>query len=167
MTTNCCVVVCAGGQARLFTLEPAELPDIESGPNLIPRGELQSESAGEHSGMLWSEVKTGRNRAPNGGSHGYDDHRDRHADEFERRFAREVAAETRRLVDNHAIHEVLLVAHDRCLANLRTAFQGVFPNGTVVREVAKDLTKLRPQELHTRLAREHLLPERSSPRRLA
>ena len=49
MTNSSCVVVCAGGQARLFTLEPAELPELESGPNLVPLEELSSELVGEPS----------------------------------------------------------------------------------------------------------------------
>ena len=37
---NYCIVVASGLHARCFTLEPVELPELESGPKLIERGEL-------------------------------------------------------------------------------------------------------------------------------
>jgi protein required for attachment to host cells len=167
MSNSSCVVVCAGGNARLFTLEPAELPELESGPNLVVRGEVSSDVVGEHGAALWSDLKTGRNRSPGGSAHGYDDHRDRHAEEYDRRFAQEVAEQTQRLVDSRNLSKVVLVAHGHCLAHLRRAFHGRFRNGTSVVELSKDLGKLKPLEIHAHLARERLLPERSGPRRLA
>ncbi|RLA38194.1 MAG: host attachment protein [Gammaproteobacteria bacterium] len=167
MSNSSCVVVCAGGNARLFTLEPAELPELESGPNLVACGEVTSEEVGVHGAALWSDLKTGRNRSPGGSAHGYDDHRDRHAEEYDRRFAQEVAEQTRRLVDSRQLGRVVLVAHGHCLAHLRQAFHGRFRNGTSVAELSKDLGKLKPLEIHAHLARERLLPERSGPRRLA
>ena len=166
MSNNSCVVVCASGYARLFTLEPAELPELESGPNLVSRGEVVSEVAGENGAALWSDLKTGRNRSQAGSAHGYDDHRERHAEEFERRFAQDVAEQTRRLVEGRHISKVVLVAHGNCLGHLRHAFQGQFRNGTSVTELIKDLSKMKPLEIHAHLAREELLPERIGPRRL-
>jgi protein required for attachment to host cells len=165
MSNSSCVVVCAGGNARLFTLEPAEFPELESGPNLVARGEVSSDVVGEHGAALWSDLKTGRNRSQAGSAHGYDDHRERHADEYDRRFAQQVAERTRRLVDVGHIRQVVLVAHGNCLNHLRNAFSAQFRNGTQVAEVTKDLGKLKPMEIHAHLARERLLPERCSPRR--
>jgi protein required for attachment to host cells len=160
---NSCVVVCAGHQARLYTLEAAEFPELESGPNLVSRAHV----SGEESAGIFSELKTGRNRAPNGASHGYDDHRDKHIEELERRFAHDVAERTRHLINQYGIHKVVLVAHDHCLSALRHAFQGQFRNGTELHEVAKDLSKLKAHEIHAHLARDRLLPERSGPQRAA
>lgn len=166
MTNSSCVVVCAGGQARLFTLEPAELPELESGPNLVPREEVSSELVGEHGAALWSDLKTGRNRsAAAGATHGYDDHRERHAEEYDRRFAQQVAERTLAMAHHRQVRQVILVAHGQCLGHLRQAFQGQFRNGTDLVEVTKDLGKLKPHEIHAHLARERLLPERSGPRR--
>lgn len=167
MSNNSCVVVCAGGNARLFTLEPAELPELESGPNLVARGEVSSEEVGEHGAALWSDLKTGRNRSPGGSAHGYDDHRERHAEEYDRRFAQAVAEETMRLVDSRHLGKVVLVAHGHCLAHMRQAFQGRFRNGTTMTELSKDLGKMKPLEIHAHLAREQLLPARTNPGRLA
>ncbi|HEY5720408.1 MAG TPA: host attachment protein [Gammaproteobacteria bacterium] len=166
MSNNYCVVVCTGGHARLFTLEPVEVPELESGPNLVQQGELSSEEAGEHGAALWSDLKTGRNRSQ-AGAHGYDDHRERHAEEYERRFAQEVAGETRRLVESRHVDDVVLVAHGHCLGHLRNAFAGQFHNGTKLHELHKDLGKLKPLEIHAHLAREKLLPERCGPQRAA
>lgn len=165
MLNNCCVVVCAGGNARLFTLEPAGMPELESGPNLVARGEVSSELVGEHGAALWSDLKTGRNRSTAAGAaHGYDDHRERHAEEYDRRFAQDVAEHTRRLVNGSRIRHVVLVAQGNSLNHLRTAFRAQFHNGTTVTEVNKDLGRMKPQEIHAHLAREALVPARSTPR---
>ncbi len=165
MSNSSCVVVCAGGHARLFTLEPAEYPELESGPNLVARGEVVSAEVGEHGAALWSDLKTGRNRsAAAGAAHGYDDHRERHAEEFDRRFAQQVVERTLDVVRDHLVKQVILVAHGHCLGHLRQAFQGQFRNGTTLTELTKDLGNMRPLEIHAHLARERLLPERSGPK---
>lgn len=168
MSNNSCVVVCAGGHARLFTLEPAALPELESGPNLVPRGEISSALVGEHGAALWSDLKTGRNRsAVSGAAHGYDDHRERHAEEYDRRFAQDVAEQTRRLLVGSQIKHVVLVAQGNSLNHLRQAFRAQFHNGTSLVELNKDLGRMKPQEIQAHLAREHLVPARCSPQRVA
>ncbi|MFQ5936366.1 MAG: host attachment protein [Acidiferrobacterales bacterium] len=159
-----CIVVADGARARLFTLEPASSPDTEGGPNLMERKDLVNPEQQVHSGRLWSDVKTGRNRAPGGGqAHGYDDHRTQHVEEFRRRFARAVAQETAQLARTcHASH-VVLVAQKRMLGFLRAELEALLKNGVAVRAVAKDLSKLTPHEVHRYLARARLLPRRKSP----
>lgn len=158
-----CVVVVSGSQAKLFTLEPCELPELESGPNLIERKSLINEQQSSSAKDLWSEVRTSRNHSPNGGSHAYDDHRDKHIMEYERRFVQSVAAEATQLASRTGAKKLILVAHDRCLGLLREALQPIFRNGTQLCELAKDLSKLKPVEIHTHLAREKLLPQRLVP----
>jgi len=158
-----CVVVASGNQAKLFTLEPSELPQLESGPNLVKRKTLNSEQRATSSAEMWSEVKSSRNRSPSGGSHAYDDHRDNHIFEYERRFAQDVAHEATDLAARSGAKKVILVAHDRCLGLLRNAMRPNFTNGTQLQEMPKDLSKLTPMDIHAHLAREHLLPERMEP----
>jgi protein required for attachment to host cells len=162
MTENC-VVVAGGTHARFFTLEKSSLPEMEPGPNLVevtglihPEKDLHSE--------LWSDKKTGRNRAPKGaGAHGYDDHRNQHEDETERRFARDVAEQAARLAKAHQVRNVTLVAHKRMLGFLRNALAPLMKAGVEVQEVPKDLVKLTAHELHEHLSRDHIIPGRKNP----
>ena len=158
-----CVVVASSGQARLYTLEPTELPEMESGPNLVEREKLSNEEQAAPTDELWSEVKSSRNRAPNGGSHAYDDHRDRHLAEYERRFAADVAQATSALARKTGAKKVILVAHDRCLGLMRDAMRPAIHNGTRLLEVAKDLSKLSAIDIHAHLSREQVLPQRMMP----
>ncbi|MEJ2382404.1 MAG: host attachment protein [Gammaproteobacteria bacterium] len=158
-----CVVVSNGTRARFFTLQPAQVPELESGPNLIEHNALVNTEREAASNELWSENKTGRNRAPKGGpAHGYDDHRSRHQDEYERRFASSIAEECCRLSDRHRPSDVVLVAQKRMLGFLRNAMESRL-NGVATHEIPKDLSKLTPRELHEHLARTSILPRRKSP----
>jgi protein required for attachment to host cells len=164
MNGYCVVVAAAGGRARLFTLEPARYPEVESGPNLVEQQDLvdpERESSGQE---LWANAKSGRNRAPGGGpAHGYDDHREQHRDESERRFARQVAQEAVRLAREQAARTIVLAAEKRMLGFMREALDSLAREGVAVRELAKDLSKLPPLDLHEHLAREGLVPARRNP----
>lgn len=157
-----CVVVAGGARARFFTLEEAEYPEMESGPNLCEVNDLVNLAQATHGVDLWSETKSGRNRGNNGAAHGYDDHRSQHEEEFERRFAREVAREATRLLSQNSTRQLVLVAQKRILGFLRNELGALIKAGVDIKELAKDLTKLPTQELHEHLAREQLLPQRRS-----
>ncbi|MEJ2646525.1 MAG: host attachment protein [Gammaproteobacteria bacterium] len=159
-----CVVVAGGSRARFFSLQDPQVPEMESGPNLVELSDLVNPEKDARQRDLWSETKSGRNRsAASGAAHGYDDHREQHEDEFERRFARSVAEECLRLAQSHGTKNVVLVAQKRMLGFLRTTLDPVFKAGVEIQELAKDLSKLPPKELHEHLAREGLLPRRRSP----
>ncbi len=161
--TQYCVVVTNGARARFFTLQQSDIPELESGPNLIEQRQLTNPQKETQGASLWSDAKSGRNRAANGGpAHGYDDHRDQHQDEYERRFAANIAEECARLTRSHKASDVVLVSQKRMLGFLRSAMESKL-NGTNLQELAKDLSKLNPHELHEHLARERLLPRRRSP----
>ena len=156
---HCCVIVAGGSHARFFTLEDAGVPELESGPRLVELRDLINPEHKAHEGTLWSSGKAGRNRAPGGGAaHGYDDHREQHGEEFERRFARDIAEEATRLVKSHNTQHVILVAQKRMLGLLRIALDPLLKAGVNVQEFATDLGKLPPQDLHAHLSRQHLLP---------
>jgi protein required for attachment to host cells len=159
-----CIVVADGARARFFTLEAASSPDTEGGPNLVERRDLVNPEQKVHTGQLWSDAKTGRNRVPGGGqAHGYDDHRSQHADEFKRRFARSVAQEAVSLVHSQSARNVVLVAQKRMLGLLRAELDSLLRNAVSVHAIAKDVSKLAPRELHQYLAKEKLLPARRTP----
>lgn len=155
-----CVIVADNGRARFFRLADVEFPELESGPNLEEINDLvnpEREAAGDE---IWSDIKSGRNRG-NGGApaHGYDDHRDQHEEEFDRRFARTIAAEAERLA-NGSTRELVVVAQKRALGLLRNELAALGKRGVRIRELAKDLSKLSPIELQDHLARLKLIPPR-------
>jgi len=162
MSENC-VVVAGGSRARFFALEDVQFPEVESGPNLVELSDLVNPEHDAKQRDLWSELKSGRNRAPTGPAHGYDDHRSQHEEEYERRFARSVAEECVKLARSHGTRNVVLVAQKRMLGILRGTLEPVLKAGVEVRELAKDLSKLPPQQLHEHLAREGMLPRRRTP----
>lgn len=156
-----CVVVVNGVRARLFSLEPVPEGETGGGPNLVERADLTQPEDGMKGDELWANTKSGRNRGSGGSqAHGYDDHREQHSDEFRRRFARNIADETARLAGQQRASQVVLTAEKRMLGFLREAFSSAMPAGISVTELAKDLSRLSPQELHQYLAQEKLLPER-------
>jgi len=161
--TQYCVVVTNGAHARFFTLQQSEIPELESGPNLIEQQQLSNPQKETQGAALWSDAKSGRNRSANGGqAHGYDDHRSQHQDEYERRFAASIADECARLSQSSKASDVVLVSQKRMLGFLRSAMESKL-NGVNLQELAKDLSKLSPHDLHEHLAREQLLPRRRSP----
>lgn len=161
--SECFVIVAAGSCARFFTLEPADVPEMQSGPNLVEQQRLDNSEWTSHGDELWSDKKSGRNRGRAGaGAHGYDDHRDQHLEEVERRFARDIADEMQRFTKRHHPKKVILIAQKHMLGNLRN---NVFTNGSdvEVHELAKDLCKFGPHEVHQHLAKANLVPPRRAP----
>jgi protein required for attachment to host cells len=161
-----CVVVIGGAQARFFTLEPVEFPELESGPRLEGRGAISNPEKEIPGRDLYTDPKTGRSRAPPGGpSHGYDDHRSQHEDEFDRRFARKVMEKTVRLAQKNQARCVVLAAPARMLGLLRQDIDIIAKSGIEVRKVGKDMTKFSTTQIHDHLAKKELLPACKRPKR--
>lgn len=160
-----CIAVISGAQARFFTLEPIEFPEVESGPRLIERGELDNPEGRIQERDLYADSKTGRGRAPGGGpSHGYDDHRSQHDEEFERRFGREALEKAAQVARRSKARQVLLVAPSRMLGVLRQELDILLRQGMEVREVSKDMIKFTPKQIHSHLAKQGLLPPTIPPK---
>ena len=157
-----CVVVAGGAEARIFTLEHADMPEIESGPNLVEHQVLVNPEKHASGGDLWSDAKSGRNRGASG-AHGYDDHRDRHLQESGKRFAREVAQAAAERLKAAGSKRLVLVAEKQMLGQLRGEVEAMGKNGVTIRDCAKELSRLPTLELHAHLAREQLLPARKGP----
>lgn len=155
------IVVADGLRARFFTLQDTPFPEMESGPNLTEVSDLVNSDREQD---MWSEKKSGRNRSSvSGAAHGYDDHRTQHEEEFVRRFARSVAEEVKRLTNGHGARELVLVAQKKTLGHLRSELNGRIRSDVQIHELAKDLSKMSPLEIHAHLAKEKLVPERRSP----
>ena len=154
------VAVIDGTRARFFTLEQAEVPEYESGPNLVER-ECLFNSAKELQGKeLWANTKTGRNRGSGSQAHGYDDHRNNHVGEIERSFAKEIVTKIVDLTNANQCQRLVLVAEPQILGFVREALTPMLPSNLKIQELAKDLCKLKSLELHEYLAEKKLLPTR-------
>ncbi|MGK7877516.1 MAG: host attachment protein [Xenococcaceae cyanobacterium] len=154
------VAVIDGTKARFFTLEQAELPECQSGPNLIERECLTNVAKDLQGKQLWANTKTGRNRGSRSQGHGYDDHRQNHLGEFERSFAKEIVTKIAKLTQANQSQRVLLVAEPQILGFIREVLSPLVPKNLRIQELAKDLCKLKPLELHEYLAAKNLLPAR-------
>ena len=157
-----CVVVADGSRARFFTLKDADIPEIQSGPNLVEMMDLSNPEHSMQGQEMWSDKKSGRNRSSaSGQSHGYDDHRQQHEEEIEKRFASSIANECARLSKESGAN-LILVSPKRMLGHLRSAMETKM-SGVSAQELAKDLSKLNTLQLHEHLAKERLIPERKGP----
>jgi protein required for attachment to host cells len=152
------VAVVNSAKAKLFLLEPADFPENEPGPNLVEIEELHSSTQELQGQDLWSSTKPGRNRGTAGQAHGYDDHRDNHRVEFERRFAQEILAKLTQLAQTAQPHQLLLIAEPHILGIMRGVLNSALPRNLKFNELAKDLCQLKPHELHDYLAAKDLLP---------
>jgi len=155
-----CIVVANGSRARFFSLQDSEIPAVESGPNLVDHGEVNDPLLKQKAQDLWSE-RSGKNRSSGGGQgHGYDDHRDQHAAEMERRFIHSVAERGARFAKREKATTVLVVGSPRQLPVLTDTLDSLLHGQPKVEGYSKDLAKLTPSALHDHLAKEGLLPGR-------
>jgi protein required for attachment to host cells len=160
------VVVLNGTKARFFTLESANFPEHESGPNLIEHEALINEE-NELSGQdLWASSKTGRNRGSAGQSHSYDDHRQNHVLEFGQRFSQNIVSRMQAFIESHRIRHLLLVAEPQMLGIVRES-NAEISKTIEVKELAKDLCQFSARDLHEYLASKKLLPARKDMTRSA
>jgi protein required for attachment to host cells len=152
------VAVVNGTKARFLTLEPAEFPEYESGPNLVEHEGLFNFTNELQGQELWANSKTGRNRGSSGQAHTYDDHRDSHVVEFERRFAHGIATKLFELAQVHQVSQLVLAAEPQILGLMREVLLPTLPKQFKLNELAKDLCQLKPNELHDYLADKGFLP---------
>lgn len=159
---NTIVVVANGSRARFFSLRPAETPEYESSPCMVEHETLVNPEQAAAGRELWSDSKSGSNRGGGGGGvHRYDDHREQHRVEYERRFVQSVAGEAANLARNQGAERLVVTADNRMLGMLRNELHR--SNGFEIKEVAKDYSKFSPHELHEQLASMNLIPPRRKP----
>lgn len=152
------VAVINGTQARFFTLDSAAISEYESSPNLLEHPGL-SEPTKEMLGQeLWANTKTGRNRGTSGQAHSYDDHRQNHEIEFEKRFANEITNTMLNIVQTHQARQLILVAEPQILGLMREAMTDKLFKNLNIKEVAKDICHFSVTQIHDYLAKKELLP---------
>ena len=164
--TDYCIIVTGGGNSRFFFLESAPFPEIESSPRLVECERLVNPEKGMAERELYTDSKTGRGRAPQGGpAHGYDDHRSQHEEESDRRFAHKVMKEVGRFTKEKQARCVVLVAPARIMGLFRQDLSIIREQGIKVQELTKDMSKFSSRQIHNYLAKEAMVPACRMPRR--
>ncbi|MGB5632115.1 MAG: host attachment protein [Waterburya sp.] len=152
------VAVINGSQARFFTLDSAAISEYESSPNLLEHESLADSTRELHGQELWANTRTGRNRGSNGQAHSYDDHRQKHEIEFEKRFANKIISVMLNLIQTHQARHLIIVAEPQILGMLREVMTDNLFNNLHIQEVAKDICHLKSNQIHDYLAKKKLLP---------
>ena len=157
------IVVVNRARARFFTLEPVEFPEMESGPRLMTRTELENPEIKDDQEM-YTDSKTGRGAAPQGGGvHGYDDKRDQHLDELRRRFAVRVLEHIQKLAKAEQARTVILAASARMRRFLYPDLDTLTRQGYRVHKLSKNMINFSPQKIHEYLAEDGLVPKQKKP----
>ena len=152
------VAVINGTQARFFILDSAASSEYESGPNLIEHKGLFDSTQELHGQELWANTKTGRNRGSNGQAHSYDDHRQNHKLEFEKRFANKISSAMIDLIQANQAKQLILVAEPQILGIMREVMNDSLLKNLNIQEVAKDICHFNVNQIHDYLAKKELLP---------
>ncbi len=152
------VAVINGTQARFFTLDSAATSKYESSPNLIEQQSLSDSTQELHGQELWANIKTGRNRGSSGQAHSYDDHRQNHKIEFEKRFAHKISDVMLNIIKANEAKQLILVAEPKILGIMRAAMTDNLFKNLNVQEVAKDICNFKVNQIHDYLAKKELLP---------
>jgi len=150
-----CIVVAGGAEARIFTLQAAEPSQLPEGPRLV---ELAAPLAAEPKPA--PAARAGRTRGPRGGMRPYGGHQQPHRED-ERKFARDLAAHVRRMIQDQRTQHLVVCAEKRLLGTLRPNLNEALGSLRLrLHEIPKDLHKLSPHQLQRKLAREGYLPRR-------
>ena len=152
------VAVLDGTSARFFTLDSAARAEYESSPNLSEHEGLSDSTKELHSQELWANTKTGRNRGTSGQAHSYDDHRQNHELEFEKRFANRISSAMLKMIKTHQAKQLILVAEPQILGMMREAMTDKLFKTLNLAEVAKDICHFNVNQIHDYLAKKELLP---------
>ncbi len=162
------VIVASASRARFFNLRPREIPEMESGPNLVEEDKLENLEGELPDREVFSSPKSGRHRDPVGGSgagHGYDDHRQEHRRELEKHFAEKAAEKAVSSAKQAGAEKLVLAAESRMLGLFRPMFKEMEKRGIELIEHDADLVNYSTEEIHRHLAKRQLLPEKKPPRR--
>jgi len=150
-----CVVVADRARARLFVSVPkAERAGVESHGQELVEVEALTDPEGELTGtQLFSSTRSGSNRSPHGATFEYDDHRQGHRNEEERRFAKRIAEAVRARIETERPAKLVMAVEPQLLGSLRQALNGHLRQSLEVVELAKDFSWHTPQHVQAALER--------------
>jgi protein required for attachment to host cells len=150
--TRTCVVVANRARARFFVVE-ANGEREGAAPKLREIDELTDAEGALKGNDVFSDSRSGSNRAPGGAHSTYDDHRERHREEVERRFAKRIGLAIASFVRMRATEKLVLAADPHMLGLLRAAPSRNLPPDLELVEFADDLCRQKPEQIRAALAR--------------
>lgn len=158
-----CIIVGDRARARLFVTAIA--PERAAGNAHVELREVEAltEPEGElKGGDVFANSRSGSNRSPHGAAFEYDDHRDAHREEVQRRFAKRVATAARQLLEREAASRLVLAVEPHMLGLLRQELPGPLPGVTSRVELARDFSWHTPQHILQALERSGALAATAS-----
>lgn len=140
---NTLIVVADRARARLFVRTPAAERAMGGEPGLeLLEIEALTDVEGALTGaQLFSNTRSGSNRSPHGALYEYDDHRQSHREEQERRFAKRIADSIRARLDPHVPARLVVAVEPRLLGLLRQELRSGVASSAEVVEIAKDFSR--------------------------
>ncbi|VEP13776.1 conserved hypothetical protein [Hyella patelloides LEGE 07179] len=143
------VVAINNSEARFFTLEEAEWPEYESGPNLVEQENL-SYCTSDYCQGFWFKITNRHYRKLKNTK--YTQH------QFERKFAQKVTSEIINLVRIHQGQKLILIAQPQILNLIRKSFTPTLFKNLQIQELSKDISHFSANQIHQYLAQKHLIP---------
>jgi protein required for attachment to host cells len=157
-----CVVVADSARARLFTYRAPDRAETSSDV-LLESEDLVSPSRRRRDSETFRDSRPGLRQAQRGGPrHGVDDRRAASRDEEERIFAGDIVEHATQLCERLGRCPLVIVASRGMLNALggAMAHAPAWLRERATHELARDLTHLRPAQVHDWLAAESVLPPR-------
>jgi protein required for attachment to host cells len=160
------IIAADGARARCITAEVVDDRDSEGNPRLVEHENVVNPLAKVPARDAFTDRPS---RKPSGaGVAGAgpvtDDHRDRHAAEDDRRFAREVVAAAQRLAREQGLKRLVLAAAPRVLGVLRDQSEPIRAGSVELLELPLDLASASLPQIRDALIRRGMLPEPELPR---
>lgn len=150
-----CVVVADRSRARFFVSVPsAERTGVEKQHQELVEVEALVDPEGELTGQqLFSSTRSGSNRSPHGVAFEYDDRRQGHREEEERRFAKRISDALRSRLRTEQPDKLILAIEPQLLGILRPVLNGQRQPPMEVVELAKDFSWHTPRHVQAALER--------------
>jgi protein required for attachment to host cells len=159
MNTNTLVVIADAARARLFRIATSDHPranvQLREAESLV-NPEARVKEVDRHSGSYPAAAHTGQLGRP-GQGHTLNDHREAHAKEAKRRFAKSIARAIVETAAQGSNNPVLVVATHALHASLMNELARELPNHIYVRSDVAELSEMPPSALLPELEKRGLL----------
>ena len=143
------VVAINNSKARFFTLEEAEWPEYESGPNLVERESL-CYSIEKSEKRAWFLI--------NFKHHQKSKEQKNSKKSFERKFAQKIIGEIVNLIRIYQGQKIILIAQPQILLLIRKFFTPTIFTHLTVQELPKDISHFGRNQIHQYLAQKQFIP---------
>lgn len=160
------IIAADAARARFITAEIFEDSDTEGSPRLLEHAALNNPlgESRQHEEFSDRPSRKPSGAGPRGASPATDDHRERHEQEDERRFAQRIIEEAQRFVGVHHPGKLVIAAGPRLLGVIRKEIGDRHWQGLEVHELAEDLSGQPLPKLRHALTRRGILAESQLPR---